>query len=175
MNNAKKLLLFIFLLLFFFNKSYSEAKVVFYNVDRVLLESKAGKSVKAQLEKINKTKLASFKKIEKKLIADEKTLLGKKNILAKNDFEIEFKKLSNEAAIYREKKQKDINDANLKRINATAKLLSLINPILAKYSEEKNISIILSKKNIIMGKNELDITDDIMVLVDKQIKEFKIK
>ena len=89
--------------------------------------------------------------------------------------EIEFKKLSNEAAKYREKKQKDINDANLKRINATAKLLSLINPILAKYSEEKNISIILSKKNIIMGKNELDITDDIMVLVDKQIKEFKIK
>ena len=35
--------------------------------------------------------------------------------------------------------------------------------------------MILQKKNLIIGQKELDITIDIIKLVDKNIKEFKIK
>ena len=49
-----------------------------------------------------------------------------------------------------------------------------MNPILAKYAEKNNISIIIGKQNIIMGKTELDITSEILALVNKEIKPFKI-
>ena len=54
-------------------------------------------------------------------------------------------------------------------------LLKLINPILTKFSEDNKISIILKKKNLIIGKTTLDITGEIIKIIDNEIKEFKIK
>ena len=69
----------------------------------------------------------------------------------------------------------DIEKFNKLKVENTNNLLKLINPILAKYSTEKKISIILQKKNLIIGKTELDITDEIIKIIDSEIKEFKIK
>ena len=53
----------------------------------------------------------------------------------------------------------DFNDSiNKKRLDATSELISLIQPILAEYADNNSISIIFQKKNIIIGKTELDIT-----------------
>jgi outer membrane protein len=48
-----------------------------------------------------------------------------------------------------------------------------INSIFVKYSNEKSISMIFAKKNMIIGKSELDITDDIINIVNTYIKEYK--
>ena len=64
---------------------------------------------------------------------------------------------------------------NIKRVNASKKIIDLMNPLLAKYADENGIAIIISKKNIIMGQNQLDITEDIIKLVDSEIKPFKLK
>ena len=50
-------------------------------------------------------------------------------------------------------------------------LISKINPIIANYASDKNISIIIRKDSMIMGKTELDISSDIINLVNKDIKE----
>ena len=50
-----------------------------------------------------------------------------------------------------------------------------MNPIIAKYADENNISIILAKQNIVIGKTELDVTDEILILVNKNIKPFTLK
>ena len=50
-----------------------------------------------------------------------------------------------------------------------------MNPLLAKYASENQIAIIISKKNIIMGASGLDISDEIIKLIDKEIKPFKLK
>ena len=51
------------------------------------------------------------------------------------------------------------------------KFLKKINPLIAEYAKEKSISLIIQKKNIVMGKTELDITSEIMDLIDKNIKQ----
>ena len=61
------------------------------------------------------------------------------------------------------------------KVENTNKLLKLINPILAKYSTNNEISIILQKKDLIIGKTELDITDEIIKVINNEVKEFKIK
>jgi len=68
-----------------------------------------------------------------------------------------------------------INEFNKLKVDNTNNLLKLINPILLKFSNDKEISIILQKKNLVVAKTELDITDDIIKIVNVEVKELKIK
>ena len=68
-----------------------------------------------------------------------------------------------------------ISDFNKLKVDNTTNLLKLINPILIDFSNEKKISIILQKKDLVVAKTELDITDEIIKIINTEIKEFKIK
>ena len=57
------------------------------------------------------------------------------------------------------------------RNNAAKKILSILNSILSEYSEKNSISLIIDKKNIVIGKSELDVTNKIMLLLNKKIKK----
>ena len=49
-----------------------------------------------------------------------------------------------------------------------------MSPILKEYAEKNSISLILQKKNIVMGKKEIEITNEILSIANKKIKEIKI-
>ena len=49
-----------------------------------------------------------------------------------------------------------------------------LNPILVKFSNDKEISIILQKKDLVVAKTQLDITDEVIKIVNSKVKEFKI-
>ena len=61
------------------------------------------------------------------------------------------------------------------KVDNTNKLLQLINPILIKFSDDNSISLILQKKDLVVGKNELDITDKIIKIINNEVEVFKIK
>ena len=44
-----------------------------------------------------------------------------------------------------------------------------------KFSNDKEIAIILQKKDLVVAKTELDITDEVIKIVNSEVKEFKIK
>ena len=52
--------------------------------------------------------------------------------------------------------------------------LKSLNPIIKNYMQEKKIRIVLDKKNILLADENLDITKEIMVLLNKQIKTLKL-
>ena len=72
-------------------------------------------------------------------------------------------------------RQNSIQDITTKRRNASSEFFKKINPILGKYATDNDISFILQKKNIIMGKTELDITNDILKIVDSEISKIKFE
>ena len=53
-------------------------------------------------------------------------------------------------------------------------IIKTLSPILTEYSLEKNISIIMDKKYIIVGKTEMNITKEILTLLDNKIKKVKL-
>ena len=67
-----------------------------------------------------------------------------------------------------------MQQSNKKRNDALSKLLKEINQLLIEYSERTKISIMLDKKNVIISKNENDITKEILDLLDKKITKIKI-
>ena len=59
-------------------------------------------------------------------------------------------------------------------LEATTKMITLIKPILSEFSDINSISLIIDKKNIIIGKTLLDITDDILKIVDEKIGKIEL-
>jgi outer membrane protein len=65
------------------------------------------------------------------------------------------------------------DNLNKKKSEYLKKVLNSLNPIISKYVEENEISLVLQKNNIIVAKKELDITNKILDLLNEQIKEIK--
>ena len=153
----------------------SEQKIVFVDMDRVISTSKVGVSILKQLNVINNKNLTFLQKEEKKFKDEEVKLISQKNIISEIDFENKVNKLKTNIDKYNVNRNKIISDFNKLKIYNTNKLLKLINPILVKFTNDNEISIIFQKKNLIIGKTELDITDEIIVIINNEINEFKIK
>jgi len=166
--------LFIIFLIFSVSVN-AEQKIVFVDMDRLVSTSKPGSSIFNQLKDINKKNLDFLKEEEKKFKEKEKKLIAQKNIISENDYKNKINELKSEINIYNQNRNEKIKKFNKLKVENTNNLLKLISPILAKYSTENEISIILQKKDLIIGKTELDITDEVLTIINNEIKEFKIK
>jgi len=157
-------------IIFYSSSSYSESLIVFLDMDKIMLQSKAGKSITVELEKLHKNNITTFKQKEEELKNKETSIVAQKNVLSNEEFEKKINSLRKEANEYRIKRRDLINSLTEKRVEAQNKLIKTLNPILADYSKKNSISMIIQKKNIIIGKSELEITDDILEILDKSLK-----
>ena len=165
------------LFLFFFvisNVAISDQKIVFVDMDRLVSASKPGSSIFRQLKDINDKNLIFLKNEEKKFKEKEKKLISQRNIISKTDFENKVDELKSEIKDYNQNRNKMLADFNKLKIDNTNNLLKLINPILVKFSNNKEIAIILQKKDLVVAKTQLDITDEVIKIVNSEVKEFKI-
>ena len=153
----------------------AEQKIVFVDMDKLVSVSKPGSSIFNQLKDINQKNLNFLKEEEKRFKEIEKKLIAQKNIISEADFENKIKELKSEVNSYNQNRSNMIEKFNKLKVDNTNKLLKLINPILTKFSNDNDISIILQKKNLIIGKTELDITDEVIKIINNEIKDFKIK
>jgi len=157
------------------NSNLLAEKIVYLNIEKIMKTSKAGKSIIKKINQTNEANLKKFKKIEEDLKNDEQDLIAKKNILSEEEFKKKFDLLKKKINDYRILRQNSIQDITTKRRNASSEFFKKINPILGKYATENDISFILQKKNIIMGKTELDITDDVLKIIDKEVSKIKFE
>ena len=166
--------LFIVFLIFSVSVN-AEQKIVFVDMDKLVSVSKPGSSIFNQLKDINNKNLIFLKKEEKEFKDKEKKLLAQKNIISEADFKNKVNEFRSEIDQYNQNRNEKIKKFNKLKLENTNNLLKLITPILAKYASKNEISIILQKKDLIIGKSELDITDEIIKIINNEIKEFKIK
>ena len=168
----KYLVKFFVIILFTFHTTllFSENLIVYINMNKIMNETTAGKSINLQLEKINRINIKEFNSIEVKLKEEETSIIAQKNILSNEEYSKKINALRIKANNYKNNRQKKINLLTKKRIAASANLLKKINPILSDFSKENQISMILPKKNIVLAKTDLDITDKIIKIINAEIK-----
>ena len=61
-----------------------------------------------------------------------------------------------------------------KRNKATIEVMKVLEPILAAYAEQNQIAFIIEQKSIVVGKNDFDVTKDIIEELDKKLPSIKI-
>ena len=164
----------IIIFLFCNNLSYAENLIVYIDMEKILNESNPGMSINKQLEQIHKVNIKEFKEIEEELKKEERSIIAQKNILSKEDYSKKIKILRDKTNNYRKNRQEKINFLTKKRMESSSKLLSIINPILSDYSKENNISIILQKKNVVLAKTDLNITNKIIDILNSKIESINL-
>ena len=170
----RKILISILLFTFFSIPGHSSEKIVYLDVEKIMQDSIAGKSIIAQLKKKRDSSISKFKKKEKEIVDKEKKLISQKNVLSKQEFENKIKELRSEISNYQKERNKTSNDITRLRVTASTKLINKLTPILEDYAKKNSIRIIVQKKNIVMGKKEDDITKDILELVNQKVKNIKL-
>ena len=170
----KQLVIVIFSFLIFNSAISNELKIIYIDVEKIINQSDAGKQITKQLDVLNNKNIKKFKNKEKELTDEENNIIKQKNILSKKDFDLKVKNLQKNIADFKLNIKKSKQDLNKKKIEATSKIINVLNSILSDYSTKNSISLILQKKNIVIGKSELDETDQILKLVNIKIKNVKL-
>ena len=171
----KKLIIIITLFIMQLNFVSANTNIAVIDMDKIVNTTKTGTSILNQLNKIYDEILIDLKKQEEKLKDKEIKLISQKNILSKSDFDINIKNFKVEIEKYNENRKKTITNFNIKKEKNINRFLQMAKKILAEYSNSKSISIVFQKKDLVIAKNELDITEDVIAIIDKNIKDFKVK
>ena len=96
-------------------------------------------------------------------------------MISKEEINKELKSLQIEFNEYRKDKAKQIQELKTKRKRNIVNFISLLNPIIEKYMSDNSIYMVIDKKNVFIAKKDYDITNNLIELINNQIKNIEIK
>ena len=161
------LLIFLFINL----NAYSneQIKIRFVYMDYIFKNSSAGKKIsKNIIDKRNKI-IKKSKVTEAKLTKQKTEILAKKKIIEKNEFDQKVISHQNEVQEFHKKTNKDLQDLTKSNAEMTKDFLKKVDQILLDYANENKIDLILKKETLIVTNSKLDITKDILSIVEKKV------
>jgi Skp family chaperone for outer membrane proteins len=171
----KKLFFIIFFSILSVNSIIADDKISYVDMDYILTNTIAGKSLLENFKKEEKLKIDKFKISDEDFKNKEKKILAKKNLVTNEEINKELRSLQVEFQNYRKNKIKEIDQLKTKRNRNILNFIKLINPIIEKYMSDNSISILLDKKNIFIASKNYDITKNLITLIDKDIKSVDIE
>ncbi len=169
MNYFKKLF-FLILLFHSFSPSYSNEKISFINVDALMKQTTIGKEIIKNLNELNKKNLTLLKTKENKIKDLETNINKQKNIISEEQLKSKISILQKEVLNFRKEKENLLKEFDLIKNQQLTNYFEKASPIIQEYIQEKNIDIILDKKNIFMANESKNITKDIVILLNEKLK-----
>ena len=166
--------LFVFLILFNNFSSANEKKIVFIDINSIFINSDAGKDLNSFLKQ-KKKDLDDQVNISINEINNKKDkLAAQKNVIDSNEYSKKIKELENEIKKINGSISKKNDELIKLQKSVETKFSQNLNSIIEEYSIENSIDIIFKKQDILMAKNEMDITKDILNLFNKKIEKINI-
>ena len=169
MMQQKKLLYLFIIFIFYFSNSIASENVAFIDLDYIFANSTKGKKIISKLEKLDKSSKIEYDSREKLIIELDKEINQKKNIMDKNELSTKIdnlKKMVNDLRLF---KNNQTEIYNQKKNSELKIFFNEINPLIEEYMIKNSISIIFDKKNIFLANNNIDITEQILNIINKQI------
>jgi len=168
-----------FLIIIFFSLTINflkaDEKVFYIDIDYLMTNTVAGKELLNKLKKEEELKINKFKLNDDNFKIEEKKIFAKKNLISKEELNNELKTLQIKFQKYRAEKIIEIDELKTKRNKNIATFLSLINPIIERYMTDNSIYMLIDKKNVFIANKDYDITNNLIELIDNQIKNVEIK
>ena len=173
----KKFSIYLISLFIFFYPTIvlPDNNIYFVDIDYLMNNSLAGKSIIIKLDEKTKFNKKKFEESEKNLQNEETRIISKKNILSEEEYIKEVQLFKKKVEDYKLSRNKTINQISKIKNDAQITLIESLTPILTDYANKNSISYIIPKQNIIIGKKELDITNSILKILNSKIKNIKIK
>ena len=166
----------IIILIIFFQSEYlfANSNIVYLDVQYIIDSSNLGKFYKNKINTIKKSNKSILEDNENQIKKKEIELNNQKNIIKEDEINKKVKELNELVQSYQLLRQDFNKKLSIEKKNYTAKILSILNPLLTKYVEENNISLVIEKKNVLVGIKTLDITNIILEILDEETKNKKL-
>ena len=169
----KKLKLFtyvIFFLLIFSKVVYSTDKIAVLDLDSLLEKTNYGKKIIADLNLLNEQNLKSLQKIEANIKLNQEEIKKQKNLLSEEELAKKVNKLNSDIIEFQKKKTNLVSNFNVQKQNKLDEYFKMIIPEIEKYINEKDITLVVDKKNIFIANKKNNITDEIVRIIDEKLK-----
>jgi len=157
----------------FTTNSYSQ-KIAYANLDLIINSSDVGKKIISYFSSKNDKLILEVKEKKIEINESEKKLISQKNILDDNEYNKKINILKKQIEDFNKISSEKKNQLNLEKNKNNKNSLIEINKILRDYAEGNNIDIIFSSNQMLIGKSNLDVTQNILNEVNKNITNFKI-
>lgn len=148
----------------------ANAKTAFIDIDYLIKNSNIGKKFLQQVESADKKNIDLLNERNKNLKKLELEIKSKKNIISEQDFDNLVKDFQKKVKVFTNEKNEIVSDFNNFRKKEFEKIFNKINPIISNYMKENSINILLDSKNIFMGNPDINLTNDILVKINNELK-----
>ena len=161
-----------FILIFFFNitQTNSNEPIAYIDMDFIIQNSEIGKKTLDSIKIFNDKNINALKKKEKILKDLESKIISKKNIISKDNFDKEVLLLKDKANKFKQEQSKMVKDFNNFKKRELDGILNKISPIINAYMEKKSVKILLDSKNILIGRSNLNLTNEVIKEINEKIK-----
>lgn len=172
MKYLNKIIIIFFLI---FSTNLKSGEPYFLDFKLILNQSTAGKKAQDFLQKKLKNGLDNLRKKEKEIQEEEKKIINQKKIISSEEYKKKVNVLRNKVNGLQEQRKNLLENVSKERTKARNVLLKNLNPIISSYMKEKNIRMVIDKKSLLLADERLNITDDIMKILNKQLKSIDLK
>ena len=148
----------------------SNDKIVYINVDFILQNSNSGKIIIKELKEINSQNLKKISIFEKEIKKEDNEIKKVRNIISEDEFNKKISMLNKKISNYKLLKKdlsNEINEIEKKKIQ---NFFKKDKPLIQNYMDENSIDIIIYQKNIFIARSEVNITEDILKLINLNLK-----
>tara|TARA_B110000914_G_scaffold76323_1_gene67058 strand:+ start:367 stop:879 length:513 start_codon:yes stop_codon:yes gene_type:complete len=168
----KFLLIFI---LFFVSSNLSADMPYYLDFKYILNQSDAGKKAQNQLKSKLDKGVKNIKDKEKSLQEEERKIIEQKKLLKPEEYKAKVNKLRTKVSSLQKERNTLLESTSQQRNKARNELLKNLNPLIKEYMKEKNISMVLDKKSLLLADDKFDITKDVLKLLNNKLKSIKLK
>jgi outer membrane protein len=169
MNSFYKLILIFFIFIIQFDKSHSNEKTAFVDIDYIIQNSNIGKKMLISIEDLNKQNINKLQKKDKFLKDLEIEIKNKKNVISEDVFNEEVISFRKKVQEFQKEKNKLVKDFNGHKKKELENIFKRISPIISDYMDKNSVSILLDSKNVFMGKVNSNLTEEILNKINKEL------
>jgi len=158
------------------NVSYAQTvKIAVVDLEQLLSQSLAGKSIQEQLKQQRTEFQKEFSAREDELMNAENTLIEQKAELSNEEFLQKRKEFETKLLETRNLFQKRRNALDKGVNNALSKLRKKIVEVTAGISEQDNYNVVLTKDSVVLVETEIDITEKVMRSMNKDLPNIPLE
>ena len=149
-------------------ESQANTNIAFVNIDYLFENSTIGKSIKNKLKDINQQKSKILKDKEKNLVEQENEIKKIQNIITKDELNKKIEILKKNIKEFNTEKKVFLNRFDEMQNDELQIFFSKINPIMLEYMDTNSIDLLIEKKNIFIGKSNIDITEELLLIINSK-------
>ena len=155
-------------------ETYPNTSIAIVDLNLILSESKAAKGATKDFEKIQKDTESEIVESDKSMLEERNKLIEQQSVIAPEAFEVKAQDYEKKLQNYQSEKQNKLRKLENVLQTARNEILENVKPILEELSQELGVTVILEKKSVLLSATNMDITDDVIKKLNKQLPKIKV-